>query len=1308
MNLWSSGGTAATLRSERGRRRLAVSAMILFLLSLLVQYASFVGAPPALAVHDEGIFELDGNAVDQGGLDGDDWEDGTPGAADDLFIPGADEAEGPDTSYFHGGGSKDENALSQWGWSTTDVAPDKDELVDVFAAVYENGADTLAYFGADKFDDSGDAQIGFWFFQDQVSLNANGSFNGAHAVGDVLVLSDFTNGGVVDLICVFEWNPSGDNDLSGTACDESDDDNLDLVAAGAECVSGSGHGGFDVCAIVNNGDETAPWPFENKDGDDFFAMGQFFEGGINLSQLFGGDAPCFSTFLAETRSSQETDAQLKDFALGSLDTCVPPDIKTKSSVSKADFGDEVTDTATLDGDHGEVKGKIKFFICEPDEVTSGGCEGNAGTQVGGGVDIVDESATSAAYEVGETEDAVGTYCWRAEYIPADDSEYLAGSHTNASSECFDVAPAKIKVVKEADDASVNAGGQIGFTVTISNNGDNTALGVELSDPLPGGAGVDWSIESQDGGFSISGSPQSESLEFGPASLAPGESVSIHIVSGTSKLSCGEYKNTAEVSTTNDGSDKSSDTTEVLCAEIDVAKEADAASVEAGQQIGFKVTITNNGTGLATGLSFSDALPDGDGISWSIESQSAGTPFSISGSAPNQSLVFAPTSLAAGASAWVHVVSNTTADSCGRYDNTAEVSTTNDGEDEASDSTFVECPGLDIVKDDAGATYDEVGDVIHYTIVATNTGNVTLHDVVVDDPNAVNLVCVPALPVAELEPGNDITCTAEHVVSQGDLDAGSYLNTACVDDGMGDGDTGADEACDNEDTPGSQSPELDIVKTDGGATYDEVGDVIQYSITATNTGNVTLHDVVVTDPNAVNLVCVPALPVADLAPGDDIVCTAKHVVTQEDLDNGRYLNTACVDDEMGEEDAGADEACDDEDTPGEQNPELDIVKTDGGATYDEVGDVIHYNIVATNTGNVTLHDVVITDPNAVNLVCVPALPVADLAPGDEIDCTAEHTVTQADIDAGSYLNTACVDDEMGAEGEGADEACDDENTPGSQNPELDIVKDDAGATYDEVGDVIHYTIVATNIGNVTLKGVVVTDPNVTDLVCVPATPVDLAPGDSIECTASHTVTQEDLDAGVYLNTACANDTDGPAAEVCDDEDTPGEQSPALAIDKQVAEPLFTEVGQILHYTIVVTNVGNVTLEQVIVTDELVDDLDCDPDLPVPTLAVGASFTCSATYTITEADMDSLLVTNVACADDGMGDGEVGADPVCDEVQTPGQEVEEETSPPTLPPTDAISGDSNGAPGNGAWLLIMGLAIALSTLVFMTPARKRSRM
>jgi uncharacterized repeat protein (TIGR01451 family) len=111
------------------------------------------------------------------------------------------------------------------------------------------------------------------------------------------------------------------------------------------------------------------------------------------------------------------------------------------------------------------------------------------------------------------------------------------------------------------------------------------------------------------------------------------------------------------------------------------------------------------------------------------------------------------------------------------------------------------------------------------------------------------------------------------------------------------------------------------------------------------------------------------------------------------------------------------------------------------------------------------------------------------------------------------------------------------TPGTQNPALTITKDATEASYSAVGDVINYTIVATNTGNVTLHGVVVTDPKVLDLVCVPPTPVDLAPGDSITCSASHTIVQADLDARHFLNTACVDDNDGPAAEACDDADVP---------------------------------------------------------------------------------------------------------------------------------------------------------------------------
>ncbi|HET7702805.1 MAG TPA: Ig-like domain-containing protein, partial [Candidatus Limnocylindrales bacterium] len=416
--------------SARTRRGLALSWSALFVLSLLLQYFSFaVAAQPALAAHNEGIFELDGNALDQAAA-GADWQNGAEGSADQFFVGASGEDPANDVGYFTTGGSKDENDIPKWEITDNSV-PDKNELLDAYAAVYQSGGDTWVYFGADRFDNDGDAQIGFWFFQNNIGI-ANGDFTGVHADGDVLILSEYTNGGVVDLVCAYEWDGSGggSNIANPGSCDPATaGSNLNLVAAGAACDTADGT--YNICAVTNAAVSTAPWPFTNKDGAHDFGVGQFFEGGINLSDMFGGQPPCFGTFLAETRSSQETDAQLKDFALGSLSTCVPPTIATQVDDATADFGQQVTDTATLSGSQGPVTGTVSFFICTPAQITAAGCP-TGGTQVGGAVTIVAGSATSAAYTVGLTAAAAGTYCWRAEYTPAASSDYLAATHTNNS------------------------------------------------------------------------------------------------------------------------------------------------------------------------------------------------------------------------------------------------------------------------------------------------------------------------------------------------------------------------------------------------------------------------------------------------------------------------------------------------------------------------------------------------------------------------------------------------------------------------------------------------------------------------------------------------------------------------------------------------------------------------------------------------------------------------------------------------------------------------------------------------------------
>ncbi len=122
------------------------------------------------------------------------------------------------------------------------------------------------------------------------------------------------------------------------------------------------------------------------------------------------------------------------------------------------------------------------------------------------------------------------------------------------------------------------------------------------------------------------------------------------------------------------------------------------------------------------------------------------------------------------------------------------------------------------------------------------------------------------------------------------------------------------------------------------------------------------------------------------------------------------------------------------------------------------------------------------------------------------------------------------------------------TPADQNPHLTISKVAGEASYDSVGDVIHYTIEATNDGNTTLAAVTVTDPMVSDLDCTPANGSPLAPGETITCTASHTITQADIDAGSYFNAACVDDGADGATEACDDVTTPADQNPHLTISK----------------------------------------------------------------------------------------------------------------------------------------------------------------
>jgi uncharacterized repeat protein (TIGR01451 family) len=85
-----------------------------------------------------------------------------------------------------------------------------------------------------------------------------------------------------------------------------------------------------------------------------------------------------------------------------------------------------------------------------------------------------------------------------------------------------------------------------------------------------------------------------------------------------------------------------------------------------------------------------------------------------------------------------------------------------------------------------------------------------------------------------------------------------------------------------------SPDLSIVKTvtsvdsAGDGIANAVGDIIEYQIVVTNTGNQTLTGVTVVDPLLGTLSCTPVQP-ATLALGESITCTGSYAITQSDID-----------------------------------------------------------------------------------------------------------------------------------------------------------------------------------------------------------------------------------------------------------------------------------------------------------------------------------------------------------------------------------------------------------------------------------------
>ncbi len=569
------------------------------------------------------------------------------------------------------------------------------------------------------------------------------------------------------------------------------------------------------------------------------------------------------------------------------------------------------------------------------------------------------------------------------------------------------------------------------------------------------------------------------------------------------------------------------------------------------------------------------------------------------------------------------------------------------------------PALTVAKSasSSGGTGLHAGDLITYSFLITNTGNVTISDVTVDEgaftgTGTLSAATCPA-GAASLAPAAQVTCTATYTVTQADVDAGRLSNTATARGTPPPGVPGPTVS-----PPSTvvitqaSAPALTVSKSVSPTSVSTAGQGVTYSFTVTNTGNVTIAGATVSDLSFSGtgtlsaISCPPGIAV--LAPAASVTCTATYTVTQADLDAGTVSNTADA--------SGLDPVGDTITSPVSTavlavnaNPGLAIDKSVSPTSATTAGQVLTYTFVVTNTGNITLNAMTIDEEafsgtGSMSTVSCPA-GAASMAPGAQVTCTATYTLTQADIDAGSVTNTATASANTPPAIPGPVTSGPSTVTmPELASPSLLLAKSVSPNPVTAAGQTVTYTFLVTNTGNVTMKNIDIDESafsgtGTLSAITCPAGAASLAPGAHVSCTATYTVTQADIDAGVVSNTATASGQD-PAGDTV-------ASAPSTAMLSVTADPGLTlvksasssggaeyHVGDVITYSFLVTNTGNVTITDVAIDDSTfsgagpLSPVTCPPG--AASLAPGAQVTCTATYTVVQADVDAGQLSNTATA------------------------------------------------------------------------------
>lgn len=543
----------------------------------------------------------------------------------------------------------------------------------------------------------------------------------------------------------------------------------------------------------------------------------------------------------------------------------------------------------------------------------------------------------------------------------------------------------------------------------------------------------------------------------------------------------------------------------------------------------------------------------------------------------------------------------------------------------------------------------VGKEIEYRFKVTNTGNCKFVIWKIEDSlDGISEINGIKLLETGLEPGESTTGTATYRLKQSDIDAGKITNeavaTALIMDIADAKSNRATVTTPIEQPRSGMSFEktVDRKQLTGGEA--RAGTKLTYSFKISNTGNIAINDIAIDDdlPGLSDISIDWKGHDRSLPAGSSVTGTATYTVTQEDVDAGKVKNTAIV---TGTDSHGGPlTSSSSASTSIERNAAIETVKTvDKTAITGDAakpGTEIRYTVKVTNTGNVTLRNVTCDD--SMRGIGRIALDRTQLAPGETATGTASHAITQSDIDSGVVTNTAS----SSADAPDASKAVSNESTVTTnieRTPRLTLAKttERTHIPADEarVGEKIPYELTLENTGNAT-----VSDIDIADALADRGTlriewggksNHSLTPGETVKATATHTVTEADIDAGIVENTAKAGGKapDGKPIEsnAAKTATTIEKRKPSIALVKTGTERVSgddVKPGTEIEFRFEVENNGNVTLKGIAIDDAL--DGIGDIELDRTELTAGEKTSGTAKYTITQVDIDAGVVKNTAIA------------------------------------------------------------------------------